>query len=395
MNASPIPSSTGIQLIGLTRRYGSVTAVHELDLSIAPGEFFTLLGPSGCGKSTTLRIVAGLEDPTKGSVRLGDQDVTSTQPERRDVSMVFQDYALFPHMNVLENVRFPLRMKHVPKAEGTARALEMIATVGLSGMEHRRPDQISGGQRQRAALARSLVWRPSALLLDEPLAALDYQLRQEMQSMLKDLQRQVGITFLYVTHDQTEAFAISDRLGVMRDGHLEQVGTPRELYDHPESLFVASFIGRMNLVEGRVVETDGLRLQIEAGGETLEARSPRWQPRERERVLVGVRPESLTWAPADHASHHTRNMLRGRITQMTFQGSTIETCMDLLGGETWRCVGIANEDVPSPSVDGRTVLMWEPERSLVFRADEVADLGRALVESVASGRNALAARTDG
>jgi spermidine/putrescine transport system ATP-binding protein len=380
-SVTSVASRTGIEIKGLTRRYGSVAAVDELDLSIAPGEFFTLLGPSGCGKSTTLRIVAGLEDPTRGTVQLGAEDVTSTAPERRDVSMVFQDYALFPHMNVLENVRFPLRMKHVSKTEGRARALEMLAIVGLAGMGDRRPDQISGGQRQRAALARSLVWQPKALLLDEPLAALDYQLRQGMQTMLKDLQRQVGITFLYVTHDQTEAFAMSDRLGVMRDGRLEQVGTPRELYDRPENLFVATFIGRTNLVSGSVLATDGHRIRIQVGEAVIDARTPSWQPAERTRVLVGVRPEFVGWTADEGVRTGLgSNMLTGRITQMTFHGSTVETCVELPSGETWRCVCLGNAPAPSPAADGRIGLTWEPDRSLVFQPEEVAASDSAMTD---------------
>jgi putative spermidine/putrescine transport system ATP-binding protein len=243
------PPAAAVRLGGIRRTYGDVVAVERLDLEIAEGEFFTLLGPSGSGKTTTLRIVAGFEQPDAGTVELRGVDVTDTPPFRRDVNTVFQDYALFPHMSVQENVEYGLRVKSVPRRQRHARAQEVLERVRLPGLGARKPAQLSGGQRQRVALARAIVNRPSVLLLDEPLGALDLKLRQEMQVFLKELQRELGITFVYVTHDQEEALTMSDRLAVFNDGRIEQVGTPAEVYEHPRSEFVAAFVGVSNVLE--------------------------------------------------------------------------------------------------------------------------------------------------
>ena len=229
-------------------------AVDDLDLDIEDGEFFSMLGPSGSGKTTVLRLIAGFEPPTAGSIRLGDEDVTGRPPYDRDVNTVFQDYAIFPHMSVLQNVEYGLRVKKVGKAERRQRAEEALATVRLEGYGARRPHQLSGGQRQRVALARALVNRPKVLLLDEPLGALDLKLRREMQVELKQIQREVGITFVFVTHDQEEALTMSDRIAVFNDGRIQQLATPFELYEQPASAFVAGFVGTSNLLEGGVAE---------------------------------------------------------------------------------------------------------------------------------------------
>ena len=244
-----------------------ITAVAGIDLAIREGEFFSLLGPSGCGKTTTMRMVAGFEEPTQGVIRLHGADVTNVPPNKRDVNMVFQSYALFPHMNVFENVAFGLRRKSVPKPEVTRRVGEMLEIVDMAGRAERRPRELSGGQQQRVALARALVNNPRALLLDEPLGALDLKLRQAMQVELKRIQREVGITFVYVTHDQGEALTMSDRIGVMNDGSIEHLGTPREIYEHPRTRFVAGFIGTSNLLTGTVTRLDGDRAVIEVGAE--------------------------------------------------------------------------------------------------------------------------------
>ncbi|MDR3034616.1 MAG: spermidine/putrescine ABC transporter ATP-binding protein, partial [Kitasatospora sp.] len=245
-----------IDLVGVAKefsaRHGSVAAVREVDLEIQRGEFFSLLGPSGCGKTTTLRMIAGFEEPTRGQVLLYGQDVTGVPPYRRDVNMVFQSYALFPHMTVQDNVAFGLRRKGVSKADSGRRAAEMLELVELTGRGDSRPRELSGGQQQRVALARALVNHPRALLLDEPLGALDLKLRQAMQIELKRIQREVGITFVYVTHDQNEALTMSDRLAVMNDGRIEQEGKPQEIYEQPATRFVAGFIGTSNLLSGRV-----------------------------------------------------------------------------------------------------------------------------------------------
>ncbi|SEN52317.1 putative spermidine/putrescine transport system ATP-binding protein [Nonomuraea pusilla] len=243
-------SETAVRLRGLRKEFGTVTAVDGVDLDVQDGEFFAMLGPSGSGKTTVLRMIAGFETPTAGSVELGGRDVTRLAPFERDVNTVFQDYALFPHMSVLDNVEYGLRVKKVRRAERRERALDALRSVRLEGMEGRRPGQLSGGQRQRVALARALVNRPRVLLLDEPLGALDLKLREEMQVELKALQREVGITFLFVTHDQEEALTMSDRVAVFGHGRIEQVGTPAEIYERPASAFVAGFVGTSNLVSG-------------------------------------------------------------------------------------------------------------------------------------------------
>jgi putative spermidine/putrescine transport system ATP-binding protein len=246
-----------VRLVDLTRRFGDVTAVDSVSLDIARGEFFTLLGPSGSGKTTTLRLIAGFELPDAGRVELAGSDVTRRPPHARDVNTVFQDYALFPHMTVRENIEYGLRIKKVPRDERRARADEALAMVRLGDYGTRKPAQLSGGQRQRVALARAIVNRPQVLLLDEPLGALDLKLRQEMQVELKRIQGEVGITFVYVTHDQEEALTMSDRLAVFSAGRIEQVGTPADVYEHPANEFVAGFVGVSN-----VVERDGRRFTI-------------------------------------------------------------------------------------------------------------------------------------
>ena len=246
-----------VSLVGLRKDYGDVVAVDSIDLDIPAGEFFTMLGPSGSGKTTTLRLIAGFEIPDAGEVRLGGVDVASEPPSSRDVNTVFQDYALFPHMTVRDNIEYGLRVKKVAKPERRSRAEEALEMVRLTGYGDRKPAQLSGGQRQRVALARAIVNRPRVLLLDEPLGALDLKLREEMQIELKRIQQQVGITFVYVTHDQEEALTMSDRLAVFNNGRIEQVGPPAEVYEHPASVFVAGFVGTSN-----VLERDGRRFTV-------------------------------------------------------------------------------------------------------------------------------------
>jgi putative spermidine/putrescine transport system ATP-binding protein len=261
-----------VRLVSLRKRYGKVAAVDDVDLAVAEGEFFTLLGPSGSGKTSLLRLIAGFERPDAGRVELGGQDVTLRPPYARDVNTVFQDYALFPHMTVADNVEYGLRVKRVPKARRRERVEQVLATVRLPGHGDRRPAQLSGGQRQRVALARAIVNQPEVLLLDEPLGALDLKLRQEMQLELKRIQEQVGITFLYVTHDQEEALTMSDRVAILQDGRIEQVGSPVEVYERPASDFVAGFIGVSNLIErhGRQVTVRPEKIRILDDGQPPE-----------------------------------------------------------------------------------------------------------------------------
>src|SRR2546427_4892078 len=246
-----------ISLDRVSKSFGRIGAVHDVTLEISEGEFFSLLGPSGCGKTTTLRMIAGFETPDEGRILLQDHDVTSVSPNRRPVNMVFQQYALFPHMSIYDNVAFGLKVKRVPRHEHRDRVQEMLRVVELEGFERRRTRQLSGGQQQRVALARALVNRPAALLLDEPLGALDVKLRKQMQLELKRIQVELGTTFVYVTHDQEEALAMSDRIAVMNSGVVEQVGGPREIYEHPQTAFVADFIGSLNALELTVDELIG------------------------------------------------------------------------------------------------------------------------------------------
>ncbi len=280
--------SADIELRGLTKRFGNVTAVDDLDLGIEAGAFYALLGPSGCGKTTTLRMIGGFEQPTAGVVSLGGEDITEQPPHRRDVNTVFQSYALFPHLDVEANVGFGLERKGVERTERKTRVADALELAQLTGFERRKPAQLSGGQQQRVALARALVNRPRALLLDEPLGALDLRLRRQLQLELKRIQQEVGITFVHVTHDQEEAMSMADEIAVMNGGRIEQRGSAEELYEHPRTAFVARFLGTSNLIAG---ERGGRGETFVAGsGERLQ------MPRRRSGPLVsaGVRPEKLT-----------------------------------------------------------------------------------------------------
>jgi len=258
--------TAAIELESVRKAFGGpAAAVDGVSLAIAEGEFFSLLGPSGCGKTTTLRMIAGFVAPDEGRVLLHGEDVTTVPPNRRPVNMVFQQYALFPHMTVYDNVAFGLKMAHVPRAEHRERVADILRVVALEGYERRRPRQLSGGQQQRVALARALVNRPAALLLDEPLGALDVKLRRHMQLELKRIQHELGTTFVYVTHDQEEALAMSDRIAVMSDGRVEQLGTPREIYEHPASAFVADFVGTVNVIGDVSVRPERIRILRDGG----------------------------------------------------------------------------------------------------------------------------------
>ena len=269
--SSSLMSEVGIHLEGITKTFGEVVAVDDVDIVIREGEFFSLLGPSGCGKTTSLRMIAGFEVPDTGRVLLRDEDVSGHLPSKRNVNMVFQHYALFPHMDVEENVMFGLRVAGVRKKERVRQVAEILEIVRLPGFQKRKPWQLSGGQQQRVALARALVNRPSALLLDEPLGALDVKLRREMQLELKAIQHELGTTFVYVTHDQEEALTMSDRIAVMNLGRVEQIGTPRQIYEHPESSFVAGFIGSLNAMDLVVHRREGRGGTAPASCRSVEA----------------------------------------------------------------------------------------------------------------------------
>ncbi|MFO1319958.1 MAG: ABC transporter ATP-binding protein [Burkholderiales bacterium] len=307
MEADGVPA---VVFEDVSRRFGEVRAVERVSFQVADGEFFSMLGPSGSGKTTCLRLIAGFEQPSSGRIRIHGTDVAGTPPYQRDVNTVFQDYALFPHMTVGENVGYGLMIRKVAPDERRRRVDEMLAMVKLDGLSARKPGQLSGGQRQRVALARALVNRPRVLLLDEPLGALDLKLREQMQQELKSLQRQVGITFIYVTHDQGEALAMSDRLAVFNHGRIEQVGTPSAVYDEPASAFVAGFVGQTNLVDGYL----GQRL----GG--FPAR-------------YAIRPERIAIVPPDAPSEPGCAFIDGRIAATTYLGATIRVTVTVEGGE--------------------------------------------------------------
>jgi spermidine/putrescine transport system ATP-binding protein len=374
-----------IDLRGVSKTFhargAELTAIQRLDLSIEQGEFFSLLGPSGCGKTTTLRVIAGFEDPTEGKVLLYGSDVTDLPPNHRDVNLVFQSYALFPHMNVFDNIAFGLRRRKLPKRDIAKRVGEMLALVELTGYEKRRPSELSGGQQQRVALARALVNHPRALLLDEPLAALDLKLRQAMQLELKRIQREVGITFVYVTHDQNEALTMSDRLAVMNDGRIEQLGCGRDIYERPNTRFVASFIGTSNLFGAAVArQLDGQAL-FEFGPDQEVVVPLSWPVRRGDDLEVSVRPEKISLS-ADRPDRPCR--LRGVVSEVAYLGtSTTYTVQTATGSEL---VVFQQNDSSSTSPFGRgdvVWLAWEPEHSLAIK--EPARMEHSLREEEEEG----------
>jgi spermidine/putrescine transport system ATP-binding protein len=360
-----------IELHGVVKEFRShgevVAAVKGVDVAIAEGEFFSLLGPSGCGKTTTMRMVAGFEEPTSGTVSLHGADVTFVPPHKRDVNMVFQSYALFPHMNVFDNVAFGLRRKGVARNEVTSRVTDILGIVGLDGYAKRRPKEMSGGQQQRVALARALVNRPRALLLDEPLGALDLKLRQAMQIELKRIQREVGITFVYVTHDQGEALTMSDRIAVMNLGEIEQLAAPREIYEHPKTRFVAGFIGTSNLLTGDVtrLDHDGNAV-IELGdGERILVPAP--HAKAGDSLEITVRPEKITIFPvhqAPPASPGQGCALRGTVTEVVYLGTSTNYNVATSAGAEVVVYSQNSSDASAGAQRGDSVwLHWAAEHS--------------------------------
>jgi spermidine/putrescine transport system ATP-binding protein len=355
-----------VRLDRVTKLFGDVAAVDDLSLDIATNEFFSLLGPSGCGKTTTLRMIGGFEDPTYGTVYLGGHDVTDLPPYQRDVNTVFQSYALFPHLDVFENVAFGLRRKKVEKAEIERRVAETLRLVDLAGFERRKPRQMSGGQQQRVALARALVNHPQVLLLDEPLGALDLKLRKQMQLELKTIQQEVGITFIYVTHDQEEAMTMSNRLAVMRHGRIEQLGAPEDVYEHPATEFVAGFLGASNLLDGEVASLNGTAQIRLATGETVVADDPSIDSNVGSTVRVGVRPEKISIVPEDEPAATGRNHVDGTVLMATYIGVNYQYRVDGPGGRELT-VFVQNQGASGshPSVGQRVRLEWLPEHTFV------------------------------
>ncbi|MCD8369820.1 MAG: ABC transporter ATP-binding protein [Clostridiales bacterium] len=348
-----------ISLEGVEKRYGSNLVVKKMNLEIGEGEFLTLLGPSGCGKTTTLRMIAGFEEASAGVIRVEGESIENKEPFQRNVNTVFQNYALFPHMTVFKNVAYGLTIKKVPKAEIEKRVGEMLRMVQLEGYEKRKPDELSGGQKQRVAIARALVNQPRVLLLDEPLGALDLKLRKQMQIELKRLQKKLGITFIYVTHDQEEALTMSDRIAVMHDGVIEQLDVPAEIYDHPKTKFVAGFIGESNIFDGTVSEINGevLTVQTEAGrmrvcGEGFAVG---------EAMHVAIRPEYMMVSrePAEGFD------LPGTVKDFIYQGTVVKTALDLKNGQEVKYSRFEQDH--SVSEGDRVYVFWNPEKAVAIR----------------------------
>jgi putrescine transport system ATP-binding protein len=337
---APTTDSSGgamplLRIVSVAKRFGGAVAVDKLSLDIHAGEFFALLGPSGCGKSTLLRMLAGFETPDEGSILLDGADIAPVPPHRRPINMMFQNYALFPHLDVAGNIAFGLKRAGLGGADIAARVAEMLALTQLEGLERRRPDQLSGGQRQRVALARSLALRPRLLLLDEPLAALDRKLRESTQAELLEVQRKLGTTFIIVTHDQDEAMTVADRIGVMNKGSLVQVASPRELYESPNSRWVANFVGDINLIEGLVVSQKGslLTLRTEEAGTIIVTSGI--QPVAGMTVPIAIRPEKIRIS-SETASSELANALRGEIVDINYLGDISAYSVRLPSGSVVR-----------------------------------------------------------
>jgi spermidine/putrescine ABC transporter ATP-binding subunit len=338
-----------VELVGCTRDYGGVRAVAGLDLVVYEGELLSLLGPSGCGKTTTLNLIAGFVPPSRGRVRIDGQDVTDHPPHQRKLGVVFQSYALFPHLSVFENVAFGLRERRTPRAEIERRVRAALALVRLDTRADHRPTQLSGGMQQRVALARALVYEPRVLLLDEPLAALDKKLREEMRSELREIQRSVGITTVFVTHDQSEALGLSDRIAVMHRGRIEQLGAPREIYERPATRFVAEFIGASSTLRGRATAADRVAL---AGGEALRVRGVTGL-QAGEAVELAIRPERIRVA-----GDAGENVVDGRVTGVVYQGVQTELTVEIGGGQ--RLLVFVAEPAPAGLGPGQALRLHLP-----------------------------------
>jgi spermidine/putrescine transport system ATP-binding protein len=373
-----------VRLERVTKTFGDALAVDDLSLDIAEGEFFSMLGPSGCGKTTTLRMIGGFEEPSRGTVYLGGRDVTDLPPYKRDVNTVFQSYALFPHLNVFENVAFGLRRRKVAKGDVKARVDEALRLVEMSGFEERKPGQMSGGQQQRVALARALVNHPKVLLLDEPLGALDLKLRKQMQLELKRIQQEVGITFIYVTHDQEEAMTMSNRLAVMRAGRAEQIGPPEEVYEKPQTQFVAAFLGASNLLEGQLKDqANGTSTVLLAGGDVVHLPDERAPFQTGDSVLIGVRPEKIVISSDGNGSQGSGwNAVSGLLRMSTYIGVSHQYKVEGPGGHELT-VWVQNLGAEPPPAPGeRVTLSWRWEHTFAVLPQEGVSIEESMEEDL-------------
>ncbi len=367
-------ASGDLQLSHITKSFGEFIAVDDLTLTVPQGSFFALLGPSGCGKTTTLRMIAGLEDPTSGTMHIGNTDITNTRPYKRPVNTVFQNYALFPHLSIFENIAFGLRRRGVKDVkEQVDKVLELVEVPHLA---QRKPSQLSGGQQQRIAVARAIVNRPALLLLDEPLGALDLKLRRQMQIELKWIQTEIGLTFVHVTHDQEEAMTMADTIAVMNEGRIEQMGTPADLYDNPKTAFVANFLGQSNLIKGKIESNGGDTQVVDLFGTKVAVPRARSSARDSS-ILVGVRPEKLRIQPEDIAM--TGNILSGGvISDVSYIGVSTQYQVEMPWGQELM-VFEQNDDGIAPLDKGdRVNLSWEPVFTFGLDGSEDANAGSEL-----------------
>jgi spermidine/putrescine transport system ATP-binding protein len=362
-----------VKLVDVVKKFGEMVAVDHINLEVEDGEFFSLLGPSGCGKTTTLRMIGGFEAPTSGLIELQGQDVTWLPPYKRNVNTVFQNYALFPHLTIFENVAFGLRRRGAKDSEVKSRVKEMLALVELPGFETRKPTQISGGQAQRVALARALINKPAVLLLDEPLGALDLKLRKQMQVELKRIQGEVGITFIYVTHDQEEAMTMSDRIAVMNNGRYEQLGEPEVLYERPMTPFVAGFLGVSNLLPGAVEGNDGTYSAVRLADDT-RVRAPRTLVGDVANVQVGVRPEKIRLNAAEIEPAAGQNHMSGVVRDASYLGVSTQYLVEARGGAM---IMVYEQNVERATkaelwAPGEAVrLTWSPDHTFVVKSDPI------------------------
>ena len=359
--------SQRVALRNVTKSFGSVVALKTISLDIEEGEFITLLGPSGCGKTTTLRLIAGFNDPDQGQILLGDQDITNLPPQKREIGMVFQDYALFPHLTIKENIAFPLRERRTPKEKINDRVAELLELVRLPGVEERYPSELSGGQAQRISVARAVAYPPRVLLMDEPLGALDLKLREAMQLELRRIQQELQITTVFVTHDQTEAMNMSDRIAVMRNGEIEQIGTAWDIYNFPQSSFVADFVGRINLLDAKLLrKSEGIAELNILSDLTIRAKIANEAEALSKPLCVGIRPEKLVVSRSGHQERYD-NQIPGIVIGSTFSGNLLDVFVDV-GADKPFLVEQRPDQVPLES-NSPVEVCWNAQDALVLSTE--------------------------